>query len=576
MATTHIHAITKTVEKALDYCQKDKSEVLKENEKDAIKDVISYATKDKTGETVFFTLNSTQNCTIPNDPIRSFQDNIKRNRGKLRRENPRTKSGREVLAWHLWQSFETVIDPRMANEIGCKLAKEVFSNYPVTISTHTNTDNTHNHLIICAWDLDGRKWNDCHETKRLIRRVSDQLCREYGLQVLEKTQDMHLKKYRDKNGKIRYFEATDRKIQKIKERSTNFDVNNYRNTAAYEKYEENRLTNMEVVKNDIDRLLPVVRNYEELLEKLRELQYVIKDKKADGSWRKYVTFIPPTADRGVRDSALDKDGFYCRVNLESYLLKAYEERKKESPENKKQYVYHEHYKFGTTNINEVDLDYRLDKDGLLVKRTEPERVVVGAIKDQYIRLQHLQVYSNSDVSLKIKRQNEVIQRIQDGFRNLEFLEEKGILSMDQLEKESNGIKQNYRSCMKELDKLINKTKELENLNKIPQKIESLQRFIDENEDDEIYQKTEMDIDTELLRNYKSMLRDFKMDTKEGYQNFEQSILKLQDKIKRLFLLRDYYEVEIERYETCRRIFQNMKSDREISTDEKKQNSMRNR
>lgn len=73
-----------------------------------------------------------------------------------------------------------------------------------------------------------------------------------------------------------------------------------------------------------------------------------------------------------------------------------------------------------------------------------------------------------------------------------------------------------------------------------------------------------------------MLRDFKMDTKEGYQNFEQSILKLQDKIKRLFLLRDYYEVEIERYETCRRIFQNMKSDREISTDEKKQNSMRNR
>ena len=215
MATTHIHSITKTVEKSLSYCMKDKRESLSENEKDAIKDVISYATKDKTGETIFFTLTSTQNCEIPNDPIRSFQENIKRNRGKLRRENPRTKSGREVLAWHLWQSFETVIDPRMANEIGCRLAKEVFSNYPVTISTHTNTDNTHNHLVICAWDLDGRKWNDCHETKRLIRRVSDQLCKEYGLGVLEKTQDMHLKRYRDKNGKIRYFEATDRKIQKL-------------------------------------------------------------------------------------------------------------------------------------------------------------------------------------------------------------------------------------------------------------------------------------------------------------------------------------------------------------------------
>ena len=102
---------------------KDKREILSENKKDDIKDVISYATKDKTGETIFFTLTSTQNCEIPNDPIRSFQENIKRNRGKLRRENPRTKSGREVLAWHLWQSFETVIDPRMANEIGCRLAK---------------------------------------------------------------------------------------------------------------------------------------------------------------------------------------------------------------------------------------------------------------------------------------------------------------------------------------------------------------------------------------------------------------------------------------------------------------------
>ena len=563
MATTHIHSITKTVEKSLSYCMKDKRESLSENEKDAIKDVISYATKDKTGEKIFFTLTSTQNCEIPNDPIRSFQENIKRNRGKLRRENPRTKSGREVLAWHLWQSFETVIDPRMANEIGCRLAKEVFSNYPVTISTHTNTDNTHNHLVICAWDLDGRKWNDCHETKRLIRRVSDQLCKEYGLGVLEKTQDMHLKRYRDKNGKIRYFEATDRKIQKIKERSTNFDVNNYRNTTAYEKYEEKRLTNIEVVKNDIDRLLPVVKDYGELLNKLRELQYVIKDKKSDGSWRKYVTFIPPTADRGVRDSSLDKDGFYCRTNLESYLLKAYKEKKRERLDNGKNYVYHQEYKFGTTNINEVDFEYRLDRDGLLKKRSEPEKALIKAIKDQYIRLQ---VYSKGDsnISLKMRIQNEMIQRIQDGFRNLEFLEEKEILSMDQLKKESNGIKQNYRSCMMKLDELMQKINQLENLRKIPEKIATLKKHIEEHAADEIYQKTEMDIDIELLRNYKSMLEEFNMKNSGGYQNLEQGILSLQEKIKKLFLLRDYYEVEIKRYEACQRIFQDI--DREKGND----------
>lgn len=566
MAITHIHPITKTVEISMKYCMKDKREILSENKKDDIKDVISYATKDKTGETIFFTLTSTQNCEIPNDPIRSFQENIKRNRGKLRRENPRTKSGREVLAWHLWQSFETVIDPRMANEIGCRLAKEVFSNYPAIISTHTNTEHTHNHVVICAWDLDGRKWNDCHETKRLIRRVSDQLCKEYGLAVLEKTQDMHLKKYRDKNGKIHYFEATDRKIQKIKERKTNFDVNNYRNTTAYEKYEEKRLTNIEVVRNDIDRLLPIVKDYEELLNKLRELQYVIKDKRSDGSWRKYVTFIPPTAERGVRDSSLDKDGFYCRTNLESYLLKAYKEKKKEALDNGKNYVYHQEYKFGTTNINEVDFDYRLDRDGLLKKRSEPEKDLIKVIKDQYIRL-HVYSKGKSSIPLKMETRNKMIQRIQDGFRNLEFLEEKEILSIDQLKKESNGIKQNYRSCMIKLNELVQKINQLENLRKIPEKIQTLQKHIEEHAADEVYQKTEMDIDIGLLRNYKAMLEEFDMKNSGGNQNLEQGILILQEKIKKLFLLRDYYEVEIKRYEACQKIFQDI--DREKGNDRRK-------
>lgn len=564
MAITHIHAITQTVGKTLEYCMKDKREILSENEKNAIKDVISYATKDKTEETIYFTLTSMQNCVIPNDPIGSFEDNIKRNRGKLRRENPRTKSGREVLAWHLWQSFETVIDPRMANEIGRKLANEVFSNYPAIVSTHTNTEHTHNHIVICAWDLDGRKWNDCHETKRLIRRVSDQLCKEYGLGVIEKTQDMRLKKYRDKNGKIRYFEVTDRKIQKIKERSTNFDINNYRNTAAYEKYEEKRLTNIDIVRNDIDRLIPAVKDYEELLNKLRELQYIIKDKRSDGSWRKHVTFTPPTAEHGVRDSSLDKDGFYTRTNLESYLAKAYKEKKRTGLDSGNNYVYHQKYKFGITNINDVDFDYRLDKDGLLQKRSELEKILIQTIKDQYIRLQ---VYSNSSISMKTKKQNEMIQRIQDGFRNLEFLEEKEILSMDQLKKESNGIKKNYRSCIMKLDELTKKMDQLENLRKIPEKIVSLQKYIEEHKNDEIYQKTEMDIDGELLRNYKSMLEEFRVKKSGDYQNLEEGIVILQEKMKKLYLLRNYYEVEIRRYEACQRIFQDI--DREKDNDRKK-------
>lgn len=52
------------------------------------------------------------------------------------------------------QSFEGNVDPRIANEIGVKLAKEMFPTFPVVVSTHTNTENTHNHIMICAWGFE--------------------------------------------------------------------------------------------------------------------------------------------------------------------------------------------------------------------------------------------------------------------------------------------------------------------------------------------------------------------------------------------------------------------------------------
>ena len=192
--------------------------------------------------------------------------------------------------------------------------------------------------------------------------------------------------------------------------------------------------------------------------------------------------------------------------------------------------------------------------------------MIKVIKDQYIRL-HVYSKGKSSIPLKMETQNKMIQRIQDGFRNLEFLEEKEILSIDQLKKESNGIKQNYRSCMIKLNELVQKINQLENLRKIPEKIQTLQKHIEEHAADEVYQKTEMDIDIGLLRNYKAMLEEFDMKNSGGNQNLEQGILILQEKIKKLFLLRDYYEVEIKRYEACQKIFQDI--DREKGNDRRK-------
>ena len=177
--------------------------------------------------------------------------------------------------WHLVQSFPEKISPVIAKEIGLKLAAEVFENFTVTVSTHTNKENIHNHLLISAWDLDGRRWHDCHATKRQTRAVSDRLCKEYGLSVLEDTQNVRLTKRKDKDGLTRYFEPTDRKVQIIHQRAeqkaTQDSVHIYRHTSQYKQQQQNVNSNREQIKHYIDMILPSVSSYDDLLGHLREI-----------------------------------------------------------------------------------------------------------------------------------------------------------------------------------------------------------------------------------------------------------------------------------------------------------------
>ena len=133
MAVTHIHAITGTLADAIDYAMRDKVGDLNEfNEIDEeIRKAISYTTKDKTGDVIYHTLTTTQNCfgTSPRDISLSMAENIGYWKGRLNSRETQRKDGKEVLAWHMWQSFDGYVSPTVANEIGRKLAGEIFKNY---------------------------------------------------------------------------------------------------------------------------------------------------------------------------------------------------------------------------------------------------------------------------------------------------------------------------------------------------------------------------------------------------------------------------------------------------------------
>ncbi len=92
-----------------------------------------------------------------------------------------------ILGFHAYQSFgENEVTPKIAHQIGVQLASEMWgSRFEVVVSTHQNTKHIHNHFVINSVSFkDGKKYYDNHINYARMRRLSDDLCAEYGLSVI--------------------------------------------------------------------------------------------------------------------------------------------------------------------------------------------------------------------------------------------------------------------------------------------------------------------------------------------------------------------------------------------------------
>lgn len=104
----------------------------------------------------------------------------------------------ETKALHLIQSFAKTddISPEQAHEIGMEMMNRLFGGkYAFVCSTHVDKEHIHNHFVMCAASraMDGRKVNNDLALLYKLRRTSDQLCRENGLDVIDKNR--HIAKH---------------------------------------------------------------------------------------------------------------------------------------------------------------------------------------------------------------------------------------------------------------------------------------------------------------------------------------------------------------------------------------------
>lgn len=97
-----------------------------------------------------------------------------------------------VIAYHGYQSFAPgEADPKTAHEIGIRLAKELWGEkYQVVVATHLDKENhLHTHFVVNTVSfVDGIRYHRTGKDYHDMQVASDNLCREYGLSVIENIQ----------------------------------------------------------------------------------------------------------------------------------------------------------------------------------------------------------------------------------------------------------------------------------------------------------------------------------------------------------------------------------------------------
>ena len=113
----------------------------------------------------------------------------------------------KVVGYHGIQSFAAgEVTPEQAFEIGKATARKMWGDrYQVLVTVHLNADNVHCHFVVNPVSFkDGAKFQNKIGDHKELRKVSDAICQEHGLSVLENSSFYggHKKDYwRHKSGK---------------------------------------------------------------------------------------------------------------------------------------------------------------------------------------------------------------------------------------------------------------------------------------------------------------------------------------------------------------------------------------
>ncbi len=265
MAYTSIIPVHR-LDRSISYIQDKEKTVKKAESAGSLEEAIDYAlNREKTEQTVF---EDSIGCTC----ISAYADMVATKK--------RFHKTGGVQGYHLIQSFAAgEVTPEMAHLVGMELAEELLKGrFEAVLTTHLNTRHYHNHLVFNSVSMaDGRKYHsNCRNYYGEIRRISDELCRKYGLSVIQTN-----------SGRGMHY-------------------------SQWQAEKEGRPTWRTVIRLDIREAVEVSFTWRQFLAEMEKKGYVWK------SDRKYPALKAPGMERYVRLKSLGKN--YTEMALRDWIL----------------------------------------------------------------------------------------------------------------------------------------------------------------------------------------------------------------------------------------------------------------
>lgn len=213
----------------------------------------------------------------------------------------RYQTNEKIKARHFIHSFskkEKDLTPEQAHEISMIWFRKMFPETAIAVAaTHCDTDTYHTHFLVNNVTTDGKRVHSDLEFLNKARSISNELCKEYGLEhsiVAEKT---------FKKDKKSYYE--------------------YQNQISGTSYKDK-------LRDDIDNLISKCLNLEDLYNKLGDLGYSLKLNV------KYPSIKPPEAERYIRFKTLGY--YYAPEQLKNRIEEKFEFRYVKFKNNKSEWI----------------------------------------------------------------------------------------------------------------------------------------------------------------------------------------------------------------------------------------------